>query len=295
MILGALLVVADASVFKRCGCDKDEAEILAGALTIAGRTYDFETGAGVPGVQLTFDGVANDYTVTTGVGGAFTLGVDPGDYQVKTWLDGFDERIKDLTLGASTSTFDIPLARIHTGNLVIQDTYVTQDDPTEISSGDDHLAIGRKSGPGSHVQTFLKIGLPAAAPWGAKIHEARMHALTFEAEAFDPDAEMTLCRVVTDFDVAGLTWFTKPEVVEEALGERLGISDNGPPWSMTFDVAEVLEAYRDPNPVRPTFGVNWVTESPAGARVSSTECASAACGMPLNGTVRWSAEPPDFP
>jgi hypothetical protein len=299
MLFGALLVVTDSGFYKRCGCDKDEvAAIVGGPLTIAGRTYDFESGAGVPGVQVTFDGAVNDYAVTTGANGDFTLsGVEPGDYQVKTWLTDFDERVKDLTLVTSTTAFNIPLARIHDDALDIADTWVSSDEPTGNYSTMPYFLVGRKSGPGSQDQAYLTIELPEDAPMDANIHEARMVGFTYISEStpiFDPDSPMALCRVAERFDPAMVTWGTRPNVVEEALGTRLSIEGTGP-WRMTFDVKPVLEAYRRTNPATRSFGVNWVQESPALAKVGSTECGDPSCAGPLTGTVRWSANPPDFP
>jgi hypothetical protein len=297
MMFGALLIVTDAAFYKRCGCDKEKLAIIAGGLSIAGRTYDFESGAGVSGVQLTFDGDV-DYTVTTGDNGAFSLsGVEPGDYQVKTWLDGYDERVKDLTLGASTTTFDIPLARIHHDALDIHDTWVSLDEPINNYSDMPYFLVGRKSGPGSSEQAFLTIELPEGAPMDAKIHAATMTGVVFLSEStpfWDPDSPMALCRVVEEFDPDLINWTTKPDVVEEALGMRTSVTGLGP-WQVTFDVKPVLEAYRETNPSKRSFGVNWVTDSIAPAKVGSTECDDASCEGALSGTVEWSANPPEFP
>jgi len=298
LMFGALLVVTDSAFYKRCGCDKEAVEaVIGGPLTIAGRTYDFETGAGVPGVQLTFDGAVNDYTVTTGVNGAFSLGVEPGDYTVKTWLTDFDERTKELTLSTSTLAFNIPLARIHHDALDIADTWVTSNELNGNYSTMPYLLVGRKSGPGSQYQSFLTIELPEDAPMDANIHMARMIGFAYISEStpiFDPDSPMALCRVVEEFDPALITWVTKPEVVEEALGSRISIEGSGP-WRMTFDVKPVLEAYQRTNPATRSFGVNWVQESPAYAKIGSTECDDPSCEGALTGTVDWSGHPPDFP
>ncbi|HEX7880413.1 MAG TPA: DNRLRE domain-containing protein [Candidatus Eisenbacteria bacterium] len=299
MMFGALLVVTDSAFYKRCGCDKETGEIMVGGpLIIAGRTYDYETGAGLPGVQLTFDGAVNDYSVTTGVDGAFSLSdVASGDYQVKTWLDDFDERTKDLTLTTSTTAFDIPLARIHHDALDIEDTWVSSDEPSSNYSTMPYFLIGRKSGPGSQDQAFLTIELPEGAPMDANIHMARMVGFAYSSLStpmFDPDSPMMLCRVVDPFDPATLTWSNRPDVTDQALGSRLSI-EGSDPWRMTFDVKPVLEAYRSTNPSTRSFGVMWVHESLALAKIASTECADAECHGALSGTVDWSGNPPDFP
>jgi hypothetical protein len=249
--------------------------VIGGPLTIAGRTYDFETGAGVPGVQLTFDGAVNDYTVTTGVNGAFSLGVEPGDYTVKTWLTDFDERTKDLTLSTSTLAFNIPLARIHHDALDIADTWVSSDEIIGNYSTMPYFLVGRKSGPGSQDQAFLTIELPEDAPMDANIHMARMVGFAYTSSStpiFDPDSPMALCRVVEEFDPA--LNHLGHEARRRGRGAGIPAQHRGTgPWRMTFDVKPVLEAYQSTNPATRSFGVNWVIDSPALAKIGRPSAA----------------------
>jgi len=296
LLFGALLIVGDAAFYKRCGCDK---EILrhtfdGGPFTIAGRTFDFESGVGVPGVQLTFDGPEVDYSILTGANGNFSLsGVEPGTYQVKTWLDGFDERMKEIVIDRSTGSFNIPLAQIHQSPLLIRDTWVSLEDPINNYEDMDYFRIGRKSGPGSQFQSLLKLSAPAMT-WGSHVIQARMTGWAF-SEMFDSDSPQVLCNIMQDFDPSEVNWLNRPNIGNLSLGTLIDVADSGPPWKIEWDVTDILEAYRDPSPAEPTFGVNWTIDSPAGASIGSTDCTGPSCGGALTGTVTWAANPPDFP
>jgi hypothetical protein len=294
-LCGALLLVTHPSFFKRCGCDKEEAVAPAGSpFRISGRAFNFEDQMPVSGVTLNFDGPETDYSATTDAEGRFTLAaVVGGTYDLTVTKDGFDERMKSVLIDRNTETFDIPLAAIHQTPLMIGDTWVSLESPTENFSEHPYFVIGRKERPGDESRSLLRIGVDQI-PAGAEIMRATMTGWARDLE-FDPDASHMLCEILTPWDPATVTWVTRPEIGTGSLGHVTHIDQVGPPWRIDWDITDVVTTYRDPGASHPIFGVSWTWDHVQSTAIGSSECDSPDCGGTLTGQVWWYREAPDFP
>lgn len=295
-LAGVFFLAVHPSIYKRCGCDVDQvsAPIIGDGFVYAGRVYDFETGNGLGGARLNFDGPNNDYEVISLENGTYFTPALKGDYRLSVSYDGFHTRTRDIVIDEDRSQFNISLSRYYNTALRIDDVDVRADQPLDNRESETHLHVGGSEFPGNQFQSFFRFSVPGL-PDNAHISYAGVTMWTDPVVGATPvNPQYTLRNIIEAWNPADVNWFNQPNVGTLSVGFLMDEMDFGGTSRLRFDVTDALRYYYKETPPEPIFGVRLNWDQPSYFEIVSTEYNDGGTAQALSGFATWYLRGNDF-
>jgi hypothetical protein len=295
-LAGVVFLALHPSIYKRCGCDVENvtAPMIGDGYLYSGRVYDFETGAGLGGARLNFDGPDSDYEVTTGEDGTYISPRIRGGFQLSVSYDGFHTRSRDIVIEDDRSDFNISLSRYYNTALRIDDVDVRADEPLDNRESETHLHVGGTEFPGNQFQTYFRFSVPGL-PENARISYAGVTMWTDPVEGSSAEnPRYFLTNIIENWNPSEVNWFNQPNVGTLSVGSLIDAADFGGTTRLRFDVTQALRYYYKEMPPEPIFGVRLNWDQDGYFEVLSTEYSDGGTGEALSGFATWYLRGNDF-